>query len=209
MKQIYRLVILIIIISIFFTFANSAQSSVKDTLTITNKTTIKTLVVIYSSTGNTRAVANEIIQRFNADTVIIKTKEYDGFFGGLGASSDAWNEVKITDIQPEIVDMSQYNLIFLGSPIWWYRPAVPLWTFVEKNNFENKKVVLFNTFNSRFEQPYIDEFKKLVEEKGGNFIDHIYVRRGRWYSQLDREELLLEFRKLLDARTEKWQGMID
>jgi hypothetical protein len=46
-----------------------------------------------------------------------------------------------------IVVVLKFNLIILGSPIWYFRPAQPLWTFVEKNNFQGKAVVLFNTFN--------------------------------------------------------------
>lgn len=208
MKQIYKLLILFFISSIFVTLAGYAQSSDKDKLSIDNKTSARALVVAYSYTGNTRAVADDIIKRFKADTVIIKAKEYDSFTGGVRANIEAWNEVKITDIKPVTVDMSQYNLIFLGSPIWWYRPAVPLWTFVEKNNFKDKKVVLFNTFNSKFKSEYIEEFINLVKKMGGHFLDHIYVRRGRWYSQLSREELLEKFNKILDTKEEKYNRII-
>ncbi len=87
-------------------------------------------------------------------------------------------------------------------------PAVPLWTFVEKNDFKDKRVILFNTFNSRFKSEYIEKFKKLVEKKGGQFHDHIYVRRGRWYFQLGREELLEKFNKILDEKEEEYSGII-
>jgi len=107
-------------------------------------------------------------------------------------------------INPEKIDITRYNVIFLGSPIWWYRPAVPLWTFVEKHNLQGKNVILFNTFNSRFKAEYIDEFQKLVEDKGGNYLDHIYVRRGRIYDQIDRNELIKQFRELLKNRESKW-----
>jgi len=173
-----------------------------------NKNSTKSLVVIYSYTGHTRAAADEIIKRFKADTVIIKAEEYEGLIGQLRASKDSWNEVKITGIKPKTVDLSRYNLIILGSPIWWYRPAVPLWAFTGKNNFKGKKVVLFSTFNSKFKSKYIEEFKKLVKKKGGIFHDHIYVRRGRWYSQLNRKELLDKFNKILDAKDEEYNRII-
>ena len=165
-------------------------------------------MVVYSYTGNTRAVADEIIKRFKTDIVTINALKYDGFAGSIKANNDAWNEIKNTEIKPVTVDMSQYNLIFLGSPIWWYRPAVPLWTFVEKNNFKDKAVVLFNTFNSKFKSEYIEEFITLVKKKDGQFLDHIYVRRGRWYSQLGREELLEKFNKILDIKEEKYSRVI-
>ncbi len=208
MKKIYRLLIFFCICSVFVILSGYAQSNEKDKLSIDNKTSAKALVVVYSYTGNTRAVADEIIKRFKTDIVIIKAKKYDGLTGSIKANNDAWNEVNNTDIKPETVDMRQYNLIFLGSPIWWYRPAVPLWTFVEKNTFRDKTVILFNTFNSKFKSEYIEEFINLVKKKDGQFLDHIYVRRGRWYSQLSREELLEKFNKILDKKEEKYSGVI-
>lgn len=202
------LFILFILSITFVIFAGTAQSDEKEELSMNAKTPAKALVVIYSYTGNTKAVADEIIKRFKADTVIIKTTAYDGFGGETKAGINAWNETTITDIEPETVDMSQYNLIFLGSPIWWYRPAVPLWTFVDKNDFKDKRVILFNTFNSKFKSKYIEKFKKLVEKKGGKFHDHIYVRRGRWYFQLRREELLEKFNEILDEKEEEYSGII-
>ncbi len=208
MKKMHRLFLQFILSCIFVIFVGFAQSNEKDKLSINTKTSAKVLVVVYSYTGNTKAVADEITKRFKADIVVIKAKEYDKFAGSMIANNDAWNEVRTTEIKPETVDMSQYSLVFLGSPIWWYRPAVPLWTFVEKNNFKNKTVVLFNTFNSKFKSEYIEEFKKLVEEKEGDFSDHIYVRRGRWLAQLNREELLEKFNKLLDIKEEKYRELI-
>ncbi len=100
--------------------------------------------------------------------------------------------------------MDKYRLVFLGSPIWWFRPVPPLWTFVEKNDFTDKNVVLFNTFNSRFKSEEIDEFGQKVEEKGGRFIDHIYVRRGRVYHQISGEQLMEESREIVDEKMKEW-----
>jgi flavodoxin len=208
MKQMRRLFLLFCIGCVFVPFLAYAQSIEKDELSIDKKSSAKALVVVYSYTGNTRAVADEIIERFKTDIVTIKALKYDGFAGSLKANNDAWNEVKNIDIKPETVDMSQYNLIFLGSPIWWYRPAVPLWTFVEKNSFKNKAVVLFNTFNRKFKLEYIEEFITLVKNKEGRFLDHVYVRRGRWYSQLSRQDLIEKFNIILDIKEEKFRLVI-
>jgi flavodoxin len=208
MKLIYRSLSFLCTICVFLSFVGYALSNEKNRQSINQKTSTKALVVVYSYTGNTRAVADEIIERFKTDIITIKASKYDGFAGSFKANNDAWNEIKNIDIKPESVDMDQYHLIFLGSPIWWYRPAVPLWTFVEKNNFKDKAVVLFNTFNSKFKSEYIEEFITLVKRRNGRFIDHIYVRRGRWYAQLSREELLEKFNILLDIKEEKFRRVI-
>ncbi len=165
------------------------------------------LVIYFSRTGNTEAMAREIAAKYDADIKTFRADEYsEDFSGSIKANIDAWNEQRLSIIEPETIDLSPYELIFLGSPIWWYRPAVPLWTFVEKNDFQGKRIVLFNTFNSQFKADNIVEFQKLVEQKGGAFLDHIYVRRGRVYNQIDREELLTQVRDLLRKSESKWHS---
>ena len=198
MGSTHRLPVLVFYVSVVATASAHAQPEAPAEPRANGRGHAKVLVVTYSQTGNTKAVAQEIIKRFDADAVFIEAREYED--ETRSASSDAWDEVRTAEIEPESLDMSQYDLVFLGAPIWWYRPAVPLWAFVEKNSFRGKKVVLFSTFNSRFKDEYIAEFEKLLEEKGGSLEEHIYVRRGRIFWQLSREELLEEFNEALDEK---------
>ena len=163
------------------------------------------LVLYYSLTNNTEIMAQAIASRYQADLIEIEAQEYrNDFISRTLASFDAWTEEKNSTIDPDIIDLSRYQIIFLGSPIWWYRPAVPLWTFVEKNRFQGQKIVLFNTFNSRFKDKYINEFSDLVKSKGGNLADHIFVKRGRWYNQLDQDELAEQIQILLNSNETRW-----
>lgn len=75
-----------------------------------------------------------------------------------------------------------------------FRPATPLWAYVEQADLTGKEVVLVTTGYSRFEQAEIDAFAKRVEARGGRLIRHVFLRRGRIYWQKSREELLLELR---------------
>ena len=163
------------------------------------------LVLYYSLTGNTEIMAKAIASRYQAELVGIEAEEYStDFLGSTRASVDAWTEEINATIDPEIIDLSRYRFIFLGSPIWWYRPAVPLWTFVVKNNFQNQNIILFNTFNSRFKDKYIDEFSDLVKSQGGNLDDHIFIRRGRWYNQLNQNELVEQIQTLIKSKETRW-----
>jgi len=167
------------------------------------------LVVYYSRSGNTEAMAREIARKFDADIVKIKAERYTlDYQGWRNANNDADDKVTTTEIKPDTVDMSKYRLVFLGSPIWWYRPAPPLWTFIEKNDFSGKEVVLFNTFNSKFKAKPIKEFQREVEEKGGRLIDHIFIRRGRVYYQMSGNELIQEAQNLLDKKVKEWRTTV-
>ncbi len=163
------------------------------------------LVIYYSRSGNTEAMAREVARKFNADIVKIEAERYSlDYQGWRNASNDADDKVTMVQISPEIVDMRKYRLVFIGSPIWWYRPAPPLWTFVEKNDFKEKKVVLFNTFNSRFKSEEIELFQKEIEKKGGRLIDHIFIRRGRVYYQKSGEQLLEESQDIIKEKMKEW-----
>ena len=170
--------------------------------------TTKVLVLCYSRSGNTESMAKEIAKYYNAELKFIETEVYTlNFKGWRRAAVDA-NAHTESPIKPEIIDMENYDLIFLGSPIWLFRPAPPLWTFVRNNDFTEKKVVLFNTFNSRFKQKNIDEFNTLISSKGGTPVGHIYVKRGRAIPLLqeDGNYVAKETRKLLDKNEKNWRN---
>ena len=163
------------------------------------------LVLYYSLSDNTEIMAKAIASRYQADLIEIEAEEYsDDIIGMTRASIDAWTEERNSTIDPGIIDLSRYRSIFLGSPIWWYRPAVPLWTFVVKNSFQSQNIILFNTFNSRFKDKHMDEFSDLVKSKGGNLGDHIFIRRGRWYDQLDQNELVEQIQTLIKSKESQW-----
>jgi flavodoxin len=158
----------------------------------------KVLVVYFSRSGNTELMAMEIAKHYNAQLVHLEADNYRiGLRGWLNALKDS--QTKHASITPEKIDLSQYHTIFIGSPIWWYSPAPPVWQFVRNNNFSEKNVLLFNTFNSQFKQEYIDEFKAIISEKNGHFIKHIYVNRGRMTKQISAKAMLQAVREQLDT----------
>ena len=109
-----------------------------------------------------------------------------------------------TPIQHDPVDLSRYDLVFLCSPTWWFRPAPPLWSFVENHDFAGNPVCLLMTGNSRFKEELTDKFGTLVEEKNGRFLDMLFIRRGRIYWQKTPDEVHEEVREALEARRSMW-----
>jgi len=146
-------------------------------------------VVYYSRSGNTAVMAQRIAQRTRATLYRLEAPDYQiGLIGWAKALVDARKHEAV--ISPSAIDLSAYDSVYLGSPIWMYSPAPPIWQFVDLNRFDTKHVVLFNTFNSKFEPEYIDAFKGRVMERGARSFEHRYIRRGRMGQQLSREELL-------------------
>ena len=94
------------------------------------------------------------------------------------------------DIVPRTLDLTGFDTVYLGAPIWLYSPAPPIWEFVEHNRFDGTRVVLFNTFNSQFTPEYIDAFKAKVLERGARTFEHRFIRRGRMTKQIGPDEMI-------------------
>lgn len=92
-----------------------------------------------------------------------------GFTGWIEALQDARNTA--SEITPGKIDLSKYDTIYIGSPIWLYSPAPQIFVFARNNNFTGKKVILFNSMNSKFEQKYIDDFKAIIEKTVALFLN--------------------------------------
>jgi flavodoxin len=149
----------------------------------------KNLVVYFSHSGNTELMAYKIAEIKRAKIVNLVASDYNvGYKGWINAMIDARKTNAV--ISPEKLDLSAYDTIYIGSPIWLYSPAPPVFEFAHKNDFTDKKVILFNSMNSKFEQQYIDAFARIITKNGGAFIKHIVVNRGRMTQQMGTEEFL-------------------
>lgn len=110
----------------------------------------KTLVLYYSQTSNTQAVAKEIANRLGADIEeIVAMNPYDGDFNATIQRCIEEREQGVTpEIQPIKVDLSKYDLFFIGYPVWFGTYAPPVATFLKQVDLSGKKIVPFCTFGS-------------------------------------------------------------
>ena len=160
--------------------------------TLNEHTDTTTAVVVFSRSGNTGVLADHIAQKESADVFEILAEDYElGIPGWISALKDARSNV--AKITPQTINLRQYDKVYLGSPIWLYSPAPPIWQFVKENDLKGKEIVLFNTFNSKFEQHFIDDFESLVKAKGATTFIHRYVKRGRMGDQISTEEMLATY----------------
>ncbi len=170
-----------------------------------SKEPAKTIVVVYSRTGNTLSAAKEVAKYFDADLLKIEAPLYSRNLKGQQlAAKHADEEVTTTPIQHDPVNIDDYELIFLCSPTWWYRPVIPLFSFVENHDFAGKSIVLLMTGNSRKTDEKTGKFETLVEEKNGNLLDVLFFRRGRIYWQKTPEQVNDEVLDALKEGKELW-----
>ena len=110
----------------------------------------KYLVLYYSQTSNTKAVAEQIANLLNADIEeIVATQPYDGDFQATIERCIQERELGVKpEIQPLTADISQYDVIFIGYPVWFGTYAPPVAAWLNQADLSGKKVVPFCTFGS-------------------------------------------------------------
>lgn len=110
----------------------------------------KVLVLYYSQTSNTKVVADEITARLGADIEAIEAVHpYDGDFGAtIERCLQEREQGVLPEIQPIKANLSDYDVIFLGYPVWFGTYAPPVAELLNTIDLSGKKVVPFCTFGS-------------------------------------------------------------
>ncbi len=110
----------------------------------------KILVLYYSQTGNTKAVAEQIATRLGADIEeIVMVNPYDPDFQSTIQRCMQEREAGVLpEIEPVKANVADYDVIFLGFPVWFGTYAPPVTKWLEGVDLSGKKVVPFCTFGS-------------------------------------------------------------
>ena len=109
------------------------------------------LVAYFSATGKTAKVAEKLAAVIGADIYEIKPEvQYaKADLNWMNKKSRSSVEMNDKSIRPAIVtgdvDVSGYDTVYLGFPIWWYVAPTVINTFLEAYDFTGKKLVLFAT----------------------------------------------------------------
>ncbi|CDG64967.1 MAG: hypothetical protein PWQ15_1133 [Methanobacterium sp.] len=164
---------------------------------------MKTIILFYSRTRKTALIAKTLAKEINADyKEIIDLKNRDGALNYLKASVDALRENK-TQIKPETVDLTDYDLVYLGSPTWAGKPAPAIITLIDQCNFQGKDVVLFTTMGSSGGNKVIERMREKIEPRGGRFIKAFLIKT----SNKKNEELVEEVKELVKEEDLKLYGI--
>lgn len=127
------------------------------------KTFGKSLVIYYSLSGHTRDIAQRISQKIGADIYEIKTAQqldkYPWFYLNLRSQL---KKGEFPALAGDMPDLSRYDIIFVGFPVWWYTMATPGHSFLRQVDFMGKQVVPFSTQGSNF-GTFFTDFAKTAQ----------------------------------------------
>ena len=131
----------------------------------------KTLVVVYSASGNTKAIAEYIVSATDADLFeITPTEPYSSddlnWTNPNSRVSREHNDESLRNVElttTTVDNWADYDTVFIGYPIWWGIAAWPVDGFVKANDFTGKTVIPFCTSSSSG----LGESGKLLAEMAG------------------------------------------
>jgi flavodoxin len=124
----------------------------------------KNLVLYYSETGTTKTVAEELQKQLNADIESIEAvKPYSGNFQEtMQRGQREMQNGETPELKPLKSKIADYDVIFIGYPIWFGTYAMPIATLVKDNDFAGKTLVPFCTFGSGGLNTSSDALKKAL-----------------------------------------------
>ena len=123
----------------------------------------RVLVIYYSWTGHTQDIAEQIAALTKGDTYRIQTQEEfkssPAFYARI--KKELSNKI-YPALAGNLPDVSNYDVVFVGAPVWWYTMATPLYSFLEKMDFKNKNVIPFSTQGSN-PGTFLEDFKSATK----------------------------------------------
>lgn len=187
-----------------------AQNVVSQTMN--NTVDNSKILVVYSSfigeqysvgvieKGNTEIVADMIIEKLGADRYKVEPKvdnyPKDSYKRLTEIASEELHNNARPDIKDITFDVSKYDIIFVGAPVWWGDFPMIMYTFFEKIDMNGKTVVPFSThggsglsgFDSKLKRLYpnatITKGLAIAGTDAQNKKDNVKVEVENWINSL-------------------------
>lgn len=138
---------------------------------------MKTMVIYYSQTGQSKRIAEMAAEKLHADLAEIKTvRTYDEDMWKADAQAKAErNAGKFPELEGALPEITSYDTVILGGPVWGQTISNPMLAYMRKTDFSDKTVLSFWTFYDHDEN-YNGDMKR--EAKGARVMDGLSLPRA-------------------------------
>ena len=141
----------------------------------------KSLVTYFSASGVTKKVAEKLAEAAGADLFEIKPEVAytEADLNWRDKKSRSSIEMNDKSFRPAIAEkcnnMADYDVVYIGFPIWWYVAPTIINTFLESYDFSGKTIVLFATSGG-------SGFGNTVAELKGSVSDTTVIKEGKVFN---------------------------
>ncbi|MBR2283757.1 MAG: flavodoxin [Ruminococcus sp.] len=114
----------------------------------------KKLVAYFSASGNTAKLAKKLADTAGADLYEIRpvvpytSADLNWQDKQSRSSIEMRDHSSRPEIEPASVDITEYDTVYIGFPVWWYIAPTIINTFLESADFSGKRIILFATSGS-------------------------------------------------------------
>lgn len=120
---------------------DSQVEEVKDE--ILSDSDVKVLVAYFSYSGTTKNIANAISEKTGGD--LFEITPQDGYSNVYMESNSEIRGNKRPALTDTVENMDEYDIVFVGYPVWWHATPAPINTFLESYNLTGKLIIPFCT----------------------------------------------------------------
>ena len=153
------------------------------------KTNGNSVVLYFSATGTTKKIAERIADKSNSDIIeIVPKEEYKSEDLNYNSDCRANREQQDSKARPEIkntIDLSKYDTIFLGYPIWWGTNPKIILTLLDTYDLTNKIIIPFCTSGSTGIEGSVNDLR--------NYNSKLNIKDGKRFNSSDSDEVIMEF----------------
>jgi len=206
-KIIICLIALVVIGGLAFVIIKNINTEDKQTLDVSitdeqgkeaklNLNSDKILVIYFSETGNTQKLAKLISDKVGGDFVRIETEkvypeDYEKLVDDAKKEKDNNDRPKLKELN---INLENYDIIFVGYPIWWYQMPMAMYTFFDNYDFANKTIIPFNTHEGSGSSGTYEDIQKLEPKakvleglpiRGGDMTSDQSNKVDNWLKNLD------------------------
>lgn len=105
------------------------------------------LLVYFSYTGNTKIIADKILEKLNCDVLELQPKEKysENYQEVVDEYQSNESDKRVCELEPYNVDLDNYDTVIIGSPVWWYTITPVIRTFLKQHSLRDKTVIPFAT----------------------------------------------------------------
>ena len=164
----------IIIAALALLMATGCNAQNKQEVKSSNKNNMSKSIVIFFShagdnysvgnieVGNTKIVADYITEIKGADQFEIVTHKYDGmaYMPLIELAKEEANKGELPPYEGTAPDLSQYDTVFIGGPVWWGTYPQVMFTLFKDINLDGKTVIPFTTHEGSGLASCVSDVKK-------------------------------------------------
>ena len=141
---------------------------------------MKSIIIYYSYSGNTRRIAGVLAEylKEKSEIEVLELQALDESDKFLTQAIRAFRH-KRAEIAPVNFDLSKYDLICFGTPVWAFGPAPAMNTYLDKcATLEGKEIILFTTYGSGTgNQRCLNYMQSILSKKGARQFSRFSIQQ--------------------------------